>query len=95
MWYATVQTQMQTFRSQPNCSPFVKYMLFGFEVPVLGAGRTVGLAVTSINGNCVITLLEVRSYCRRDGKVGWVEILPTQLPPTFETYRLRYLHNHR
>jgi hypothetical protein len=61
-------------------------MLFVIEVPALGAGRTIGLVVTSIltAAYCVITLLEVRSYCRRaldNGKVGRLEILPTHLPP--------------
>lgn len=96
MWYATVhsgttriphhdRTNAKTFGSQPDCSSFVKYMLFVIEVPALGAGRSLGLVVTSIltAAYSVITLLEVWSYCRRDadnGKAGRSEILPTHLP---------------
>jgi len=61
-------------------------MFFVIEAPALGAGRTIGLVVTSILTAmyCVITLLEVQSYCRRaldSEKPGRLEILPKHLRP--------------
>jgi len=77
------RTNARTFGSQPDCSVFVKYMVFVIKVPALGAGRTLGIAVTSIltTAYCTITLWELRSYCRRDTEHG-KQILPTHSSST-------------
>ncbi|KDR85479.1 hypothetical protein GALMADRAFT_234372 [Galerina marginata CBS 339.88] len=37
-----------TFGNQPECSPFVKFVLFAFKVQALGAGRYIGLILSSL-----------------------------------------------
>ncbi|CAA7265893.1 unnamed protein product [Cyclocybe aegerita] len=37
-----------TFGNQPECSPYIKFMLFALEVPALGAGRIIGLTFTGL-----------------------------------------------
>ncbi|KAF9056092.1 hypothetical protein BJ165DRAFT_475372 [Panaeolus papilionaceus] len=37
-----------SFGNQSECSPFIKYVLFAFDVPALGAGRYIGLIFASL-----------------------------------------------
>ncbi|KAJ7446503.1 hypothetical protein B0H11DRAFT_381601 [Mycena galericulata] len=67
-----------TFGSIPECSHLIKYMIFAVKVPALGAGKIIGLTVSSIltTAYILITLHELRSY-RRSRKESTEHALPS------------------
>ncbi|KAF9469855.1 hypothetical protein BDZ94DRAFT_1316968 [Collybia nuda] len=56
----------KTFGADSQCSYYVQYVLFVFQVPALGRGRVIGLVVTSLLtvAYSLITLHELHSYRR-------------------------------
>jgi len=55
-----------TFGSMPECSHRVNYMVFAIKLPVLGAGKIIGLTASSIltAAYVLISLHELKSYRR-------------------------------
>jgi len=76
-------SKADTFGNMPECSHLVNYIIFAIKVPVLGAGKIIGLTASSIltAAYVLITLHELRSYRRSRKECGGrIDSLPPTSP---------------